>query len=84
MGKKFLIGIDFDYLNILQFRLNEDSEHAAFDEASASVIRLNNSTVLYMKEVNKVLALVCILREENFTQGQKNRIFNNCIEFYFY
>merc|ERR1712088_573630 len=41
-------------------------ETSSFDDRSASVIRLNNSTVLYLKEVDKVLALVCILREENF------------------
>ena len=34
--------------------------------SSSSIIRLNNSTILFLKEVNKVLALVCILREENF------------------
>lgn len=27
---------------------------------------MNNGTVLYLREVNKFLALVCILREENF------------------
>ena len=50
------------------FRLPEETDVAAFDDESASVIRLNNSTVLYMREINKVLALVCILREENFTK----------------
>ena len=50
------------------FRLPEETDHAAFDDESAAVIRLNNSTILYMKEINKVLALVCILREENFTK----------------
>lgn len=49
-------------------RLPEETDVAAFDDESASVIRLNNSTVLYMREINKVLALVCILREENFTK----------------
>ena len=48
--------------------LPEETDHAAFDDESAAVIRLNNSTILYMKEINKVLALVCILREENFTK----------------
>ena len=50
------------------FSLPEETDHAAFDDESAAVIRLNNSTILYMKEINKVLALVCILREENFTK----------------
>lgn len=30
------------------------------------MIRLNNSTVLYLREVNKYLALVCLLREDSF------------------
>ena len=38
----------------------------AFDTSSSAVIRLNNATVLYMREVNKYLALVCILREDSF------------------
>ena len=38
----------------------------AFDTSSSAVIRLNNATVLYMREVNKFLALVCILREDSF------------------
>merc|ERR1712203_1047573 len=48
------------------YGLPEETDVAAFDDESAAVIRLNNSTVLFLKEVNKVLALVCILREENF------------------
>jgi len=38
----------------------------AFDTSSSAVIRLNNATVLYMREVNKYLALVCLLREDSF------------------
>jgi len=48
------------------YGLGEQIDTTAFDDQSASIIRLNNSTVLFLKEVNKVLALVCILREENF------------------
>lgn len=51
-------------------------EQTAFDSHSSSLIKLNNSTILYLKEVNKFLALVCILREENFTrQGMVTRNF---------
>ncbi|XP_069547972.1 ras-related GTP binding Cb [Brachyistius frenatus] len=38
----------------------------AYDKESSAIIRLNNTTVLYLKEVTKFLALVCILREESF------------------
>merc|ERR1719378_664823 len=48
------------------YGLREDGELNAYDDESASVIRLNNSTVLYLREVNRYLALVCILREDNF------------------
>ena len=54
-------------------RLKDDLEVSAFDQQSASVIKLNNSTVLYLKEVNKFLALVCILRDDSFErQGQSD------------
>lgn len=48
----------------------DESDGSAFDEQSFSVIRLNNGTALYLREVNKFLALVCILREENLTEKQ--------------
>lgn len=44
------------------------SEETAFDCKSSSLIKLNNSTILYLREVNKFLALVCILREDNFSR----------------
>lgn len=40
----------------------------SIDEQSGSVIKLNNGIILYLREINKFLALVCILREYNFTQ----------------
>ncbi|XP_034016347.1 ras-related GTP binding Cb [Thalassophryne amazonica] len=43
-----------------------DSSGCAYDEESLAIIKLNNTTVLYLKEVTKFLALVCILREESF------------------
>ncbi|KAK3925618.1 Ras-related GTP-binding protein C [Frankliniella fusca] len=48
------------------YGLHEDAEAAAFDSQSSSLIKLNNGTILYLREVNKFLALVCILRESNF------------------
>eukprot|EP00934_Nitzschia_sp_Nitz4_P004012 Nitzschia sp. Nitz4//scaffold42_size132992//52794//54142//NITZ4_003393-RA/size132992-augustus-gene-0.102-mRNA-1//1//CDS//3329551700//4002//frame0 len=39
---------------------------SAYDSESASVIRLSNGMVLYLKEVDTMLALVCITRAENF------------------
>lgn len=37
-----------------------------FDGESTSQIRLDNSTLLYLRQVNQFLALVCIIREDNF------------------
>jgi hypothetical protein len=47
-------------------RVKDETESFAFDDNSASVIKLNNGTVLYFREVGHCLAVVCILREENF------------------
>lgn len=55
----------------------EDNEATAFDQESSSTIRLNNGTILYLREVNRYLALVCILREESFEkQGLINYNFH--------
>ncbi|XP_034943652.1 ras-related GTP-binding protein C isoform X2 [Chelonus insularis] len=48
------------------YGLREDLEAPVFDNQSSSLIKLNNGTILYLREVNKFLALVCILREDNF------------------
>lgn len=37
-----------------------------YDKESLAIIKLNNTTVLYLKEVTKFLALVCFVREESF------------------
>lgn len=52
------------------YGVDEHNDSSAFDEQSFSVIKLNNGTALYLREVNKFLALVCILREENFNEKQ--------------
>ncbi|KAH7947192.1 hypothetical protein HPB52_008200 [Rhipicephalus sanguineus] len=48
------------------YGLQADGDGSTFDSESASIIKLNNGTVLYLQEVNRFLALVCILRDENF------------------
>ncbi|KAL4218500.1 hypothetical protein ACF0H5_023234 [Mactra antiquata] len=44
-------------------RLKEEN---AFNTDSCAVIKLNNGTVMYLRQVTKYLALVCILREDSF------------------
>ena len=39
-----------------------------YDECSSSAIKLNNDLVLYLREVNSYLALVCVIREESFAR----------------
>ncbi|XP_076437733.1 ras-related GTP-binding protein C-like isoform X1 [Babylonia areolata] len=41
-------------------------DDVAFDGNSSSIIKLNTNNVLYMREVNRHLALVCVLREDSF------------------
>jgi Ras-related GTP-binding protein C/D len=41
----------------------------AYDAESASVIKLSNNFVLYLREVNKYLALVCLMRADSFTKA---------------
>jgi len=46
---------------------SEEAEGAlAYDQESSSVIKLNNGMVLYLREVNKYLAIVCLIHENNF------------------
>lgn len=48
------------------YGLQDEPDIPAFDSQSSSLIKLNNGTILYLREVNRFLALVCILREDNF------------------
>lgn len=44
-------------------------EGLAYDVGSQSIIRLNNNMILYLKEVNKYLALVAIISAEHFKKS---------------
>ncbi|XP_066950887.1 ras-related GTP-binding protein D [Macrobrachium rosenbergii] len=44
----------------------DEGVQVPFDKESSSIIKLNNATILYLREVSRYLALVCILREDNF------------------
>lgn len=45
---------------------NSIASSIACDAKSSCVIHLDNGTLLYLREVDRCLALVCILREDNF------------------
>lgn len=70
-----MIDVVIDLSCIYGLKEAGDDTVTAFDDHSSSLIKLNNNTILYLKEVNKFLALVCILREENFRQGELIIIF---------
>lgn len=61
-----MIDVVLDVSCIYGCNENVDEENSGFDSESSSTIRLNNETVLYLREVNEHLAVVCILREDNF------------------
>jgi Ras-related GTP-binding protein C/D len=48
------------------YGLAEGEEGLGYDQESKAIIKLNNGMVLYLREVNRYLALVCLLRESNF------------------
>ncbi len=47
----------------------DKSSDPAPDADSGSVIKLDNRSVLYLREVNKYLALVCIMDEEKYNKS---------------
>ncbi|KAG7282430.1 hypothetical protein CRUP_018147 [Coryphaenoides rupestris] len=50
------------------YGLTEDdaAPGSPYDKDSMAIVRLNNTTVVYLKQVTKFLAMVCFLREESF------------------
>lgn len=81
MGKKFVFFLNYFFYRFFFLlcccrSLTDNTDVAAFDNQSSSLIKLNNNTILYLREVNKFLALVCILREDNFNRQGKLIFFN--------
>ena len=46
-----------------------DELDLAYDDDSTSVIRLSSNYVLYLREVNSYLALVCLMKQESFARS---------------
>lgn len=65
-GNLYAPFIPYPLLKLFLFRLKEDGAGTPYDKESTAIIKLNNTTVLYLKEVTKFLALVCFVREESF------------------
>jgi hypothetical protein len=57
---------------LIVYRLDEAGGNLKFDKESSSIIRLNHAggnednIVLYLREVDKCLALVCLINEREF------------------
>jgi len=60
------LGVGSDASNNGKEDEEEVEDDSAYDNESASVIRLSKGMVLYMKEVDTMLALVCLTRADNF------------------
>ncbi|XP_053769762.1 ras-related GTP-binding protein D isoform X3 [Desmodus rotundus] len=58
-------------LEKIHLSLKEDGAGTPYDKESTAIIKLNNTTVLYLKEVTKFLALVCFVREESFERKER-------------
>lgn len=62
----FLLTWVFVFFCLLSFSLTDSEAGLPYDKESMAIIHLNNTTVMYLKEVTKFLAMVCFLRKESF------------------
>lgn len=61
-----MIDVVIDVSCIYGMNSEVDNFDQAFDRQSTSVIRLSNGLTLYLREVEHLLALVCLVKEDNF------------------
>lgn len=54
----------------LFFLRPKDIDGISADDASYTCVKLNNELYLYMKQVNKFLAFVCVIRDEIFMENR--------------
>ncbi|VDO38886.1 unnamed protein product [Onchocerca flexuosa] len=59
-----MIDVTIDISSI--YGCSDDLSCAVFDSQSSAVIHLRTDQVLFLRQVNMFLALVCIIRSENF------------------
>lgn len=57
-------------LDISNIYAPKDVEGISFDDSSYTCVKLNNEHFLYLKQVNKFLAFVCVIRNEVFTENR--------------
>lgn len=65
------MGLNFIYI-FYYFKIDKNNNRQqkkapmAYDQKSQAIIKLNDSTILYLKEVQKYIALICIIKENNY------------------
>lgn len=63
------------YLALCLFlRLSDCEAGLPYDKESMAIIHLNNTTVMYLKEVTKFLAMVCFLRRDSFERKGQSTV----------
>lgn len=60
--------LEIPLIIIHSFFIHSTDQANSIDEQSGSIFKLNNGIILYLRQINKFMALVCILREYNFTR----------------
>ena len=60
------IHLDLPHSSLIE--TTDQPASSVFDSMSSSVIKLTGGRVLYLKEINRHLALICVLREEALTK----------------
>jgi hypothetical protein len=50
----------------------KDVDGISPDDSSYASIKLNNDLFLYLKQVNKFLAFVCVIRDDVFSENRGN------------
>jgi len=57
-------------LDISNIYAPKDVEGISCDDGSYTCVKLNNDFYLYLKQVNKFLAFVCVIRDEIFSENR--------------
>jgi Ras-related GTP-binding protein C/D len=57
-------------LDISNIYAPKDVEGISCDDGSYTCVKLNNELYLYLKQVNKFLAFVCVIRDEVFSENR--------------
>ncbi|KAI8334065.1 Gtr1/RagA G protein conserved region-domain-containing protein [Blakeslea trispora] len=58
--------MDADAQSLERRLIEHQEQNGSSDAEASSLIKLDNGDVLYMREVNRLLVLICLLRQDNF------------------